>query len=55
MPVKFKETQKDRSGQIQNFYMKSTKTEELKEKLNSNCEPKLKQKIRNELVRRGHA
>ena len=30
MPVKFKESQKDRKGNVQNFYMRSTPLEELK-------------------------
>jgi hypothetical protein len=56
MPVKFKETIKNRNGSVQNFYMKSTSTNELKEALdNNNTPPKKKQKIRNELVRRGNA
>jgi hypothetical protein len=55
MPVKFKESQKDRKGNVQNFYMKSTPMEELKSALENNNTPKKKkQKIRNELVRRGN-
>ena len=53
MPIKFKESQKDRKGNVQNFYMKSTPLAELQSALeNSNTSPKKKQKIRNELVRR---
>lgn len=56
MPVKFKESQKDRKGNVQNFYMKSTPMDELKSALENNNTPnKKKQKIRNELVRRGNA
>ena len=36
MPVKFKETIKNRNGSVQNFYMKSTSTNELKEALDNN-------------------
>ena len=55
MPVKFKESQKDRKGNVQNFYMRSTPLEELKAALENNNTPKRKkQKIRNELVKRGH-
>ncbi len=58
MPMKFKPSQvvKDRqTGKLttQHFYMKSTSTKELLEALEkSNTQPKLKQKVRNELVRR---
>tara|TARA_B100001057_G_scaffold175327_1_gene175937 strand:+ start:4234 stop:4419 length:186 start_codon:yes stop_codon:yes gene_type:complete len=56
--MKFKPSQvvKDRqTGKLttQHFYMKSTSTKELLEALEkSNTQPKLKQKVRNELVRR---
>lgn len=54
MPAKFKESVKNRDGSVQNYYMKSTSVEALVEKYNSNsCYPKLKQKIINELARRG--
>lgn len=59
MPVKFKESTVVRvKGQKksikQNFYMKNTPLSELTDALgNSNTTPKLKQKIRNELVKRG--
>ena len=59
MPVKFKESVKvlvDRkSNRVKtvNYFMRSTKTEELVLALNkSNTTPKIKQKLRNELVRR---
>ena len=56
MPVKFKETVKSRDGSVQNFYMRSTPLDELKAALENNNTPnKKKQKIRNELVRRGNA
>tara|TARA_B100001093_G_scaffold117878_1_gene110332 strand:+ start:1157 stop:1327 length:171 start_codon:yes stop_codon:yes gene_type:complete len=55
MPVKFKETTKDRKGNVQNYYMRSTSTDVLQAALdNNNTQPKQKQKIRNELVRRGN-
>jgi hypothetical protein len=53
MPVKFKESMKERNGRMQNFYMRSTSTKELMEAYESrNTAPKRKQKIRNELVKR---
>jgi hypothetical protein len=57
MPIKFKDSVKNqKTGMVQNYYMQSTSTNELKEALdNSNTTPKKKQKIRNELVRRGNA
>jgi hypothetical protein len=57
MPVKFKDSVKNqKTGTVQNYYMKSTSTDELKEALdNSNTQPKKKQKIRNELTKRGYA
>lgn len=56
MPVKFKETVKNRDGSVQNYYMRSTPTDELIEALENNNTPKKKkQKIRNELIKRGHA
>ncbi len=56
MPVKFKATQKiyDRATKkttVQNFYMRNTPTEELVKELDRAI-PKVKQKIRNELVSR---
>jgi|TARA_B110000908_G_C10192412_1_gene421147 hypothetical protein len=54
MPIKFKETVKGRKGEIQNYYMRSTTLEALREALESRNTPaKRKQKIRNELVKRG--
>jgi|TARA_B100000212_G_C27376857_1_gene535117 hypothetical protein len=61
MPTKLKPSQKKfvRGGNpanapIEHFYIKSTAKEELFKMLNaSNTKPKVKQKIRNELVRRG--
>tara|TARA_Y100000385_G_scaffold169829_1_gene175814 strand:- start:235 stop:402 length:168 start_codon:yes stop_codon:yes gene_type:complete len=54
MPIKFKESVKNRDGSVQNFYMKSTPLAELKEALDRQHTPnRKKQKIRNELVRRG--
>lgn len=56
MPVKFKETVKNRDGSVQNYYMRSTPTAELKEAYdNTHTPPKKKQKILRELVKRGHA
>ena len=56
MPVKFKESQKDRKGNVQNFYMKSTPLDELQSAMDNNNTPaKKKQKILKELRRRGHA
>ncbi len=58
MPMKFRPSQvvKDRQTgktRVQHSYMKCTSTKELLETLEkSNTQPKLKQKIRNELVRR---
>lgn len=59
MPVKFQPSAKVRdraTGAVKTVhrYMKSTPTKELKEYLEaSNAKPKIKQKVRNELVRRG--
>ena len=60
MPVKFKEsetifnkTSRKRQGQ-KHFYMHTTPTKELENYMSSrNATPKLKQKVANELVRRG--
>lgn len=55
MPVKFKPTEISREGKVQNYYMQSTKLEDLVERVESrNCPPKLKQKIENELIRRNY-
>jgi hypothetical protein len=59
MPIKFKQSQtvrdkKTGKNKTENFYMKSTPIAELKEELDRQHTPnKKKQKIRNELVRRG--
>jgi|TARA_R110000744_G_scaffold338560_1_gene443795 hypothetical protein len=54
MPIKFKETVKGKKGVLQNYYMRSTTLEALREALESRNTPaKRKQKIRNELVKRG--
>ncbi len=54
MPTKFKESTKERNGKMQNYYMQSTPLEVLQEALDSSATaPKKKQKIRNELVKRG--
>ena len=61
MPVKLKPSQKKfvrggnpKTAPIEHFYIKQTAKEELFKMLNqSNTKPKVKQKIRNELVRRG--
>ena len=53
MPIKFKESSKERNGRMQNYYMQSTPTDVLEEALeNHSTAPKKKQKIRNELVKR---
>ena len=58
MPVKFKPTHKSyKKGQgttVEHFYIKNTSEKELLEYINSdNGKPKIKQKCRNELARRG--
>lgn len=58
MPVKFKPSHKSyKKGQgtkIEHFYIKNTSKKELIEYINSsNGKPKIKQKCRNELTRRG--
>ena len=56
VPVKFKETVRNRDGSVQNYYMRSTPTVDLKEAYeNMHTPPKKKQKILSELVKRGHA
>ncbi len=56
MPIKFKESVKRRDGSIENYYIKGTSLKELRAALeNSNTKPKVKQKVRNELVRRGES
>tara|TARA_B100000131_G_scaffold300740_1_gene322350 strand:+ start:124 stop:336 length:213 start_codon:yes stop_codon:yes gene_type:complete len=59
MPVKFKPSAKEYSRATgktttTHYYIKSTSKKDLFEALNNhNTKPKVKQKIRNELVRRG--
>jgi|TARA_R110002153_G_scaffold5049_1_gene23598 hypothetical protein len=55
MPIKFKSGVKNaKTGAVQNYYMQSTPVDVLKEALESSSTmPKKKQKIRNELVKRG--
>ena len=58
MPMKFKPSQTTRdkaTGKVKSvhYYMRSTPTEELLKYLEgSNAQPKIKQKVKNELVRR---
>jgi len=53
MPIKYKASIKNRQGQMEHTYIHTVSTEELQSALNNdNTAPKLKQKIRNELVRR---
>ena len=60
MPTKFKPSQtiRDKSSgknKTQHFYIKSTPISELKEYLEkSSAQPKIIQKVKRELVRRGH-
>ena len=57
MPVKFKPSQtpfvKGQGKKTQNFYIKNTPKEELIDYINKGQKPKVKQKCRNELDRRG--
>lgn len=54
MPIKFKPSVKMRNGKMENYYMHSTKLDELRNALDSSATTnKRKQKIRNELLRRG--
>jgi len=59
MPSKFKPSQvivdrKKNTKRVEHFYMKTTPKQELIDYLNnSNGKPKIKQKCRNELQRRG--
>jgi|TARA_B100001094_G_C18164112_1_gene791005 hypothetical protein len=58
MPTKFSATQKTvargtKTVVTQNFYIKNTSKEELIEYINNGQKPKIKQKCRNELARRG--
>ena len=57
MPIKFKPSQKTcvkgRGTNTEHFYIKNTSTEELIDYINKGQKPKIKQKCRNELDRRG--
>lgn len=58
MPIKFKPTQKTlvrgtKNVVTQHFYIKNTPKEELIDYINNGQKPKIKQKCRNELARRG--
>lgn len=54
MPIKFKESSTDNKGKTTNYYMHATELDALRSALdNANTPNKKKQKIRNELVRRG--
>jgi len=58
MPIKFKPTQKtlvrgSKSVKTEHFYIKNTPKEELIDYINNGQKPKIKQKCRNELTRRG--
>jgi hypothetical protein len=53
MPIKYKASTSDRKGNMIHTYIHTVSTEELTTALeNDNTAPKLKQKIRNELVKR---
>lgn len=57
MPVKFKPSQKTfvkgQGTRIEHFYIKNTPKQELIDYINKGQKPKVKQKCRNELARRG--
>ena len=58
MPIKFKPTQKTlvrgtKNVVTQPFYIKNTPKEELIDYINNGQKPKIKQKCRNEITRRG--
>jgi len=57
MPVKFKPSQtvfvKGQGKRTEHFYIKNTPKEELIKYINEGQKPKIKQKCRNELTRRG--
>ena len=57
MPIKFKPSQtvyvKGKGKVTTNYYIKNTPKEELIKYINEGQKPKIKQKCRNELVRRG--
>jgi len=53
MPIKYKASIKNRQGKMEHTYIHTVSTDDLQSTLeNNNTQPKLKQKIRNELVRR---
>jgi hypothetical protein len=57
MPIKFKPSHKSfvkgQGNKVEHFYIKNTSKEELVEYINNGQKPKVKQKCRNELDRRG--
>jgi len=57
MPIKFKHSHKSfvkgQGTKVEHFYIKNTSKEELVEYINNGQKPKIKQKCRNELDRRG--
>jgi len=57
MPVKFKPSQKTfvkgQGTRTEHFYIKNTPKQELIDYINKGQKPKVKQKCRNELTRRG--
>lgn len=57
MPIKFKPSHKSyvkgQGTKIEHYYIKNTSKEELIEYVNNGQKPKVKQKCRNELDRRG--
>jgi len=57
MPIKFKPSHKSfvkgQGTKVEHFYIKNTSKEELVEYINNGQKPKIKQKCRNELDRRG--
>lgn len=58
MPIKFKPTQRTlvrgtKTVKTEHFYIKNTPKEELIDYINNGQKPKIKQKCRNELTRRG--
>lgn len=57
MPVKFKPSSKvfvkGKGTRVEHFYIKNTPKEELIDYINKGQKPKIKQKCRNELTRRG--
>jgi hypothetical protein len=57
MPIKFKPSHKSyvkgQGTKVEHYYIKNTSKEELIEYINNGQKPKVKQKCRNELDRRG--